>query len=174
MLLVFLPQYAGAATHTILPLSGGLATEVDNYTASNGTPTVTAVETVGDVNAPGSGGAMATPPTAPRALAADPGDEEVVLTWMPPASDGGAEITHYEYRYAQASETLPDSWTVVEGGEEARRVTVDELTNDTTYRFEVRAVNEEGQGAAAATTATTRRRRRLARVGRARPDGERR
>lgn len=153
MLLVFLPQYAGAATHTLLPASGGSATEVDDYAVAGGTPTVTAAETIGDVNAAGSGGAVAAPPTAPRTLAADPGDEEVVLTWMPPASDGGAEITHYEYRYAQASETLPDSWTVVEGGEEARRVTVDGLTNDTTYRFEVRAVNEEGPGAAAATTA---------------------
>ena len=132
---MFLPQYAGAATHARSPLS------------------FTAAETSGHVNASGSGGAVAGAPTAPRSLAADPGDEEVVLAWLPPASGGGAEITHYEYRYARASETLPDSWTVVEGGEEAREVTVDELTNDTTYRFEVRAVNEEGQGAAAATTA---------------------
>lgn len=101
----------------------------------------------------GTDGAVPAPPTAPRTLAADPGDEEVGLTWRPPASDGGADITHYEYRYAAASDSLPNSWTVVAGGAGARKVTVDQLTNGTTYRLEVRAVNEEGEGDAAATTA---------------------
>ena len=89
---------------------------------------------------------------------------------MAPASDGGAEITRYEYRHAAASDSLPDGWTLVEGGEGARTVTVEQLTNGTTYRFEVRAVNEEGEGTAAATTAAPADADGLSRVGRARPD----
>lgn len=112
-----------------------------------------AAGTIGGTNASGTGGAVPTPPTAPRSLAADPGDGEVVLSWLPPANDGGVEITHYEYRHAADADSLPESWTLVEGGAGAREVTVDQLTNDTTYRFEVRAVNDDGEGTAAATTA---------------------
>ena len=149
---MFLPQYAGAVTRTPSSPAAGLATEVDNYAAVNATH-ATAAGTGRGMNPPGTDKAVATPPTAPRSLAADPGDEEVVLAWVSPASDGGAEITHYEFRYAATSDTLADDWTLVEGGEGARGVTVEQLTNGTTYRFEVRAVNEEGEGTAAATTA---------------------
>ena len=113
-LLVFLPQSAGAEIHIASRMAGGLATGVDNH-ATAATPTFTAAGTSRGMNAHGADKAVAAPPTAPRFLAADPGDEEVVLAWVSPASDGGSEITHYEYRHAAASDRSPTagrSWRV--------------------------------------------------------------
>lgn len=152
-MLLFLPQSADAVTDMSLRLSEIPARATDNYTAAGEAPDSIAAEAGGGLSAFGTDRAVATPPTAPRSLAANPGDGEVELTWIPPASDGGAEITRYEYRHAPVSDSLPASWTVVAGGGGAREVTVEQLTNGTTYRFEVRAVNEEGEGTAAATTA---------------------
>ena len=98
-------------------------------------------------------GPTVTPPSAPRTLAADPGDQQVTLSWTPPASSGGGTITRYEYRRAEISDPLPNNWTTVAGGAGAREVTVGSLTNGTTYRFQVRAVNEAGGGNPATTTA---------------------
>ena len=94
------------------------------------------------------------PPGAPEDLLAHPGDGRVALSWRPPASDGGAEITGYEYRFAMAGGTLPGAWTGVPGGTGAREVTVHNLANGTTYRFQVRARNSAGPGPPAQTTAT--------------------
>ena len=78
------------------------------------------------------------PPAAPVNLAATPGDAEVTLTWNAP-SDGGSPITGYEYRYNSGSwNTIPSSPT---------SYTVTGLTNETTYTFEIRAVNANGPGA---------------------------
>ena len=60
--------------------------------------------------APGGGGPSTSPPGAPRNLTAVVGDGQVVLTWDAPASDGGAEITDYEYRInGQWSLDLPSA-----------------------------------------------------------------
>ena len=93
-------------------------------------------------------------PGVPRALVADEGDGEIELSWSPPASDGGAEIVRYEYRWAAGSDPLPDDWTVVSGGAEARRVKITGLENDVPHRFHVRAVNEAGGGDVAQEAAT--------------------
>ena len=52
----------------------------------------------GDGGGGGGGGPRTSAPGAPRNLTAVGGNGEVVLTWDVPASDGGAEITDYEYR----------------------------------------------------------------------------
>ena len=93
-------------------------------------------------------------PGAPGALVAEEGDGEIELSWSPPASDGGAEIVRYENRWAAGSDTLPDDWTVVSGGAEARRVKITGLENDVPHRFHVRAVNEAGGGDEAQEEAT--------------------
>ena len=101
-------------------------------------------------------------PDAPASLTATRGDTEVGLRWTPPASDGGAAITKYQYRVSDDGGTTwnPD-WTDVPDGSDSgsdqadeRSVTVTNLTNETEHTFQVRAVNSEGNGAPAQATAT--------------------
>ena len=99
-----------------------------------------------------SGGPRTPAPGAPQSLSATTGDGRVTLSWSPPASDGGATITGYEYRYAESSGTYPSNWTPA-GGSGARSVTVSSLNNGTLYKFQVRAMNSVGGGAAADTSA---------------------
>ena len=112
----------------------------------DGTGQVTILDNDGD--------ATADAPGAPRDLLPDAGDGEVTLSWAVPASDGGAPITRYEYRYAESTEDFPETWTTVSGGSGARRVTVGDLDNGTHYDLQVRAVNEAGAGEPAQESAT--------------------
>ena len=66
------------------------------------------------------------------------GNGEVVLTWDAPESDGGAEITDYEYRIDRRN-----PWISI--GSIQTTHTVTGLVNGTTYVFEVRAVNRIGK-----------------------------
>ena len=91
-------------------------------------------------------------PDAPENLTATAGDGEVALAWEAPDSDGGAEITSYEYRYSEGTTVITTAtWT--DAGA-VKGETVSGLTNGTGYAFEVRAVNTAGGGAAASATAT--------------------
>ena len=93
-----------------------------------------------------------TEPGAPRYLQIKPGDGKVTLHWKPPASDGGAPITGYEYRYKSTGNNYPAAWTVVPD----ESLTVGHglgayhihpgLMNGTAYTFQVHAVNSEGSG----------------------------
>lgn len=96
--------------------------------------------------------ASATPggaPGAPRALAAEAGDGQVVLRWEAPESDGGLGVDGYELRWS-GPEQAPGAWT--DNGAE-RIAVVEGLTNGLTYVFEVRAVNLEGGGTVASVVA---------------------
>ena len=85
----------------------------------------------------GGGGPRTSVPGAPRNLTAVGGDGEVGLSWDAPASDGGAEITDYEYRI---NGTNP--WISIGSTDPTHTVTG--LDNGTAYVFEVRAVNRIG------------------------------
>ena len=89
---------------------------------------------------PPGGGPTTSVPGAPKNLTAVGGNGEVVLTWEPPASDGGAAITDYEYRI---NGTNP--WVSIGSTETTHTVTG--LVNGTVYVFEVRAVNAAGGSA---------------------------
>ena len=102
----------------------------------------------------GSGGGLAsdeasavpsTTPSAPR-LTATAGDEEVRLRWIP-AANGGSRITGYEYQMTTGATDY--SGTPERLGASATTHTLtdaDSIVNDTTYRFQVRAVNVNGPG----------------------------
>ena len=94
-----------------------------------------------------------TAPSTLQALAAAPGDGQVVLTWTAPLSDGGETITGYEYRYHEGTGPVPDSVTWSSAGTDLTE-TVDTLTNGTEYTFELRAENSVGPGPATSVTAT--------------------
>ena len=142
------------------PVSGGgTARSVTVSSLTNGTLHTFQVRARNGAGDGTSSAATATPtgiPTAPRALGsldASAVDREVVLSWMAPASDGGAAISRYEYRY-KTTGNYPATWTTVSGGGAARSVTVSSLTNGTLHTFQVRARNSVGPGTSSEATAT--------------------
>lgn len=93
-----------------------------------------------------------TTPGAPLNFTATPGDAQASLSWDPPASDGGAALTGYQYRYQAVGGTW-SSWTATTPAL-SRTATVTGLANETAHNFEVQAVNSNGAGATAAASAT--------------------
>ena len=92
------------------------------------------------------------PPGPPASLVASVGNARATLGWTAPASDGGAAVERYEYRYKTGGD-YPDAWTPVADGTDAgtdagdeRRVVATGLANDTAHTFQVRAVNSAGGG----------------------------
>ena len=76
------------------------------------------------------------------------GDGQVVLSWDAPESDGGAEITDYEYRINGRN-----PWISIGSTETTHTVTG--LVNGAAYTFEVRAVNRIGKSRASNQTEAT-------------------
>ena len=89
-------------------------------------------------------------------LTADPGDEQVELTWSAPLSDGGSPILRYHVRYYKAdlSDQAEAEWHEVPGGAAAQDTTIKELTNKKAYVFQVLAENAVGRGVWAEAEAT--------------------
>ncbi|HSZ31133.1 MAG TPA: fibronectin type III domain-containing protein, partial [Pseudonocardiaceae bacterium] len=93
------------------------------------------------------GAASPVAPSAPQSLAATAGDGSVSLTWQPPASNGGANITGYNiYRGTAAGQegTTPVGTT----NGTTLGFTDTGLANGTTYYYTVKAVNSAGTSAA--------------------------
>ena len=86
----------------------------------------------------GGGGPRTSAPGAVRNLTAVGGGGQVVLSWDAPASDGGADITDYEYRI-----NGQNPW--ISTGSTDTTYTVTGLDNGTVYTFQVRAVNRVGK-----------------------------
>jgi fibronectin type 3 domain-containing protein len=106
--------------------------------------TVTAVNAIGE--SPQSAEASATPlaaaPSAPTGLVATAGNQQVALTWVAPASDGGSLITGYNvYRGTSVN---GESSTPVASNVSGTSLTDTSVTNGTTYYYKVAAVNSAG------------------------------
>ena len=86
------------------------------------------------------------PGIQPSYFYAEPGYREVTLSWSAPESDGGSEITRYQYRQRTASGGY-GSWRNASYSEgQGYQSTVTGLNNGTEYRFQIRAVNSAGAG----------------------------
>ena len=97
-----------------------------------------------------------TAPTAPTDTRAAVGDTQVTLTWNAPASDGGAAISGYQYRQSEtAGDYTAITWTEITNSAAATSYTVTDLTNGTTYYFQVRAMNSIGNGTASNEVSAT-------------------
>ncbi|WP_182376784.1 fibronectin type III domain-containing protein [Nocardioides sp. WS12] len=95
----------------------------------------------------------ATRPSAPRAVKATPGNQAVKVSWVVPASNGGAAIDRYAVQ-RRASTTA--SWVTVKFTTgSARSWTNTGLTNGKKYYFRVLAHNRRGYGTASTTVAAT-------------------
>jgi fibronectin type 3 domain-containing protein len=88
------------------------------------------------------GSAAPTAPTAPQSLAATAGSGSVSLSWVAPASNGGAAITGYNvYRGTSPG---GESATPVATNVTTTSFSDSALTNGTTYYYTVAAVNSAG------------------------------
>ena len=117
--------------------------------ATNGIQYVSATTVLNQVNAA---------PSAPTNLMAEPAPDEtpqlaVDLSWTAPNSDGGSAITSHQYRYKVGSGSL-GGWTTIAnsaaGGANATSFTVKGLPTSAApivFTFEVRAINDNGNGA---------------------------
>ena len=90
-------------------------------------------------------------PAKPGGLSADTRNREVVLTWTDP---GNSKITKWQYRKRTPGGTGNwDAWADVPGSSATTRtVTVEDLTNGSTYDFQVRAVVAKAPDGAASIT----------------------
>src|SRR5271157_3602728 len=147
-------------------LSKTTGTEVLNITIGNVlTYTVTGLNNgqayffkVAAINVIGTGTLSAeatttprTVPGAPTGLAAAPGNAQVVLTWVAPASNGGSAITGYSVWLSKTTGTEVLNVTIGN----VLTYTVTGLNNGQVYFFEVAAINVAGTGALSAEASTT-------------------
>ncbi len=90
-------------------------------------------------------------PATPTGLAAEAGDGSVTLTWTDPVD---ASIGPWEYRQATGVGAF-GPWQTAVANAPATSHTVVGLVNGTTYRFQLRAVNGLGAGAASGVVSAT-------------------
>ncbi len=140
----------GCSAPTVPP-GGSCGVEITFTPAGIGTRSATltltdnASPSTQSVTLTGVGAPVTTTPGAPTGVSALPGNGQVSVSWVAPASDGGLPITSYVVSAAAAgggttfTETLNAPATgVIMGG----------LTNGTAYNVTVSAVNSDGTGPA--------------------------
>jgi fibronectin type 3 domain-containing protein len=89
-----------------------------------------------------------TVPNAPTNLRATSGDESATLTWSAPTSDGNSPITGYAvYGSTSRGDELQANAPVCTASASAHSCSVTDLTNGTTFYFEVLASNAAGASA---------------------------
>ena len=96
-------------------------------------------------------------PPRPPAFTATAGTERVRLSWVAPIN-ASLVLTAYEYRQsADGGDTWSPNWTrIADSGPATTEYLVTDLTNDTTYTFELRALKDGAAGASGTTGPTAR------------------
>ena len=139
------PVASGTTTATLSGLAGGTSYNWTVYSAS----ICGANDKIADVDFTSA----ATAPLAPTGLTVSPGSAEVALSWTS-GGDGGSAITKWQYVKKAGTNNFETTWTDIPGsGVLTTSHTVTGLTNGTTYKFKVRAVNAVGNGTESAESA---------------------
>ena len=136
----------GSAKHLGEDPNGGWKLHVtDRIPVVDGTFVAFGITVYGHERAPGV--------AALDSVAMNPGGEALDIAWSAPDETGDSDIASYDVRYieADADETDPTSWTVLESvwtadSGEGLEYTVTGLTDGTAYGVQVRAVNSAGGG----------------------------
>ena len=124
-------------SHTVASLTNGTAYKFK----------VRAVNLIGNGAASDESASVtpSTTPAKPTNLTVSAGDETVSLSWTA-GGNGGSAITGWKYQQKEGSNNW-GGWTAVpDSGASTTSYTVTGLTNGTTYKFKVRAVNTNGDG----------------------------
>ena len=146
------PVNGSLITSTSYPVTGLTSGSTYYFTVKAVTSSVSAINRAGNGETEGQASCevSATPltvPGAPAGLTANPGDQQVNLSWSAPASDGGSPVTGYDVY--QGTSPGGETGTPVNGSlVTSTSYPVTGLTNGTTYYFTVKAVNAQGLGAA--------------------------
>ena len=100
-------------------------------------------------------GAVVAPGAPTGFFVFDTGIGGILVDWGEPGDDGGADILHYEYRFAPGS-TVPEATPWIQTASNSLFLDgTDGVRSGTDYAFEVRAVNRIGAGEPVSTTAST-------------------
>lgn len=149
----YIIEYKESALPTYNTFADGVstATAVSVTGLTNGTAydfRVSAVNGIGQGAVSNVASATPTPaatvPGAVQNLAGTAGEQEVVLTWNVPASDGGDAIIDYVVSYKETS--MPGYTSFSDGVSATTGATVTGLTEGVSYDFRVAAVNGVGTG----------------------------
>lgn len=116
-------------------------TGLTNGTAYTFTATATNEYGTSVASAPSASVTPGTVPGSPLAVSATAGDGSAVVTWTPPASDGGRPLEYYTVTASPGGATRPVGPTVTSS-------TFAALENGTSYTFTVTAHNSFGDGLA--------------------------
>ena len=90
---------------------------------------------------------------APSGVDASPLDAGAQLTWVPPVYAGGDPVRQYVVQLSRDGGTTWTDTTTVAAGDPSPTVRVMGLTNGTSYRFRIIAVNATGRSAPSAASA---------------------
>lgn len=96
--------------------------------------------------------ASATTPSAPADVTATAGNGSATVSWGAPASNGGTPVTGYRVDISSNGGT---SWSIAATGLAGSPYTAVGLTNGTSYRFRVSALNAVGYSPAAMSAVVT-------------------
>jgi hypothetical protein len=87
----------------------------------------------------------AGPPTSVATSSSVAGDQNIILRWTAPSSNGGSAITGYLIEYSASSPTYSESITALSSD---TSLTLSGLANGTSYYVRIKAVNAVGAGTA--------------------------
>ncbi len=136
----------GGATCSSLLLTTCAVTGLANGTAYAFTVVATSLLASSAPSAPSSAVTPATVPGAPRTVTATHDEAQSVVSWVAPASTGGAAITGYEVTASPGGATCTTATT---------SCTVTGLDDGTAYVMSVTATNRVGTGAAGTSSPVT-------------------
>ena len=110
-----------------------------------------AVNSVGE-GAPSSSATATTivAPGVPTGISITPGNQQVIVSFSPPADDGGSSITEYQY-----SLNAGETWVSISPPFGSSQFIIPSLTNGVSYSVIVRAANIVGVGEASISASGT-------------------